>query len=121
MEVVYMQPDKVIEQIPLKHIEERDHKLVIALGIEQLEPAPVVPTGPPLAKRRRWGPVRDRGGAHWGRGKVRQRSLSEESFEEYTTSEEKGKTVDMQSSSPSDENNAPPPQPRKKRAMMVKD
>ncbi|CAL5333418.1 unnamed protein product [Camellia sinensis] len=33
--VVYMQPDREIEQIPLEQIEERDRRLVIALGIEQ--------------------------------------------------------------------------------------
>ncbi|GMP62700.1 hypothetical protein CsSME_00024698 [Camellia sinensis var. sinensis] len=120
-EVVYMRPNGVIEQIPLEHIKERDCRLVMAPGVEQLEPAPVVPTGPLPAKRRRRGLVRGRGGADREKGRARQHSPPEESFEEYTTSEEEGEVVDMQSNSPNDDNDAPSLQPRRKRERMVKD
>ncbi|KAI7988826.1 Protein MAINTENANCE OF MERISTEMS, partial [Camellia lanceoleosa] len=35
-EIIYMRPDGVIEQIPLEPIEERDRRLVFALGVEQI-------------------------------------------------------------------------------------
>ncbi|GMP27487.1 hypothetical protein CsSME_00003455 [Camellia sinensis var. sinensis] len=126
-EVIYMQPNGLIEQIPLEHIKERDRRLVIAPDVEQ------VPIGYVddllrtvdrllLIVRRRqtalathgievhFAPslVRGRGGADRGRGRVRQRSPPEESFEKYVTSEEEGEAVDIHSSSPSDDSDAPP-------------
>jgi len=62
--------------------------------------------------------VRGRGGVDHGRGKVRQRSPLEESFEEYMTSEEEGEAVDMYFTSLTDDSNGFPPQPRRKRARM---
>ncbi|GMP86714.1 hypothetical protein CsSME_00039390 [Camellia sinensis var. sinensis] len=111
--IVYMRPDRVIEQIPLEHIEERDRRL--------LKPALAVLAGPFVASKRRRGPVRGREGADQERGPVRQRSPSEESFDGSTTPEDEGEEIDLQSNSPSDDNDAPPPQPRRKRARMVKD
>ncbi|GMP41659.1 hypothetical protein CsSME_00011680 [Camellia sinensis var. sinensis] len=35
-EIMYMRPDGVINQIPLEPVEERDGKLVFALGVEQI-------------------------------------------------------------------------------------
>ncbi|XP_028098435.1 uncharacterized protein LOC114298128 [Camellia sinensis] len=35
-EIMYMRPDGVINQIPLEPVEERDRKLVFALGVEQI-------------------------------------------------------------------------------------
>ncbi|GMP74020.1 hypothetical protein CsSME_00031560 [Camellia sinensis var. sinensis] len=82
-EIVYMRPDRVIKQISLEPIEERDRRLVFALGVEQipraygdellrminrllimLELAPKVLAGPSAANRQRPDLVRGRGGTN---------------------------------------------------------
>ncbi|CAL5372636.1 unnamed protein product [Camellia sinensis] len=81
---------------------------LVTHGIE-LEPAPAVLAGPSAASRQRRGSVRSRGGADQGRGRVRQRSPYNESFDGSTTPEDKREEVDLQSSGPSEDSDRPPP------------